>query len=235
MTVRTVTVDYADDSVKTAFFDLDDTLTDIDTDWLWTRWRLLKGPGGWREFLFFLRITRLYKQGRLTVDRYMAYHLLRIKILNPFEYRSLAERFFLESGRHHIFARAAELVAWYKDHNIPVVLITAQNDILAEPFARLLGFHDMIANRFIEEGDVFTGVVTPYNFQEGKVHWAEKYLTEKGISFSDCAFYSDSIHDAPLLSRVAFPVAVNPDKRLTSLAHEKGWRAVNFKGEMFFG
>jgi len=126
-----------------------------------------------------------------------------------------------------------ELVAWYRERNVPLVLITAQNDVLAEPYARVLGFDHMIANHFEEENGSFTGAVTmPYNFQEGKVHWAKRYLDEKKLSFADCAFYSDSIHDAPLLSRVAFPVAVNPDKRLMALAVEKGWKTVNFKGEM---
>ena len=40
--------------------------------------------------------------------------------------------------------------------------------------------------------------------------------------------YSDSHTDVPFLEAVGHPVAANPDRRLRSVARERGWRVVDF-------
>ena len=40
-------------------------------------------------------------------------------------------------------------------------------------------------------------------------------------------FYSDSINDLPLLSRVKKPIAVNPDALLEEKCLENGWEIIN--------
>ncbi|MBN2050780.1 MAG: HAD-IB family hydrolase, partial [Spirochaetales bacterium] len=71
---------------------------------------------------------------------------------------------------------------------------------------------------------------------EGKLHFGENkkkealsFLRERGITPEECAFYSDSIHDRPLLEAVGTPVAVNPDIRLKELACQRGWRIIYFR------
>jgi phosphoserine phosphatase len=49
------------------------------------------------------------------------------------------------------------------------------------------------------------------------------YARGRGVSLADCAFYSDSIHDLPLLLEVGEPVAVAPDRRLRREAEARGW------------
>ena len=64
------------------------------------------------------------------------------------------------------------------------------------------------------------------SFREGKVVRLEAWLAEHGLSwksFSETWFYSDSLNDLPLLSKVTHPVAVDPDETLKETALEQGW------------
>jgi len=48
------------------------------------------------------------------------------------------------------------------------------------------------------------------------------------VRLSDCAFYTDSFSDVPVLEAVGQPVAVNPDPRLRRRANKRGWRIVDW-------
>jgi hypothetical protein len=46
---------------------------------------------------------------------------------------------------------------------------------------------------------------------------------ERGFVLEECAAYSDSINDLPLLESVGFPHAVNPEPELRRIALNRGW------------
>ena len=68
-------------------------------------------------------------------------------------------------------------------------------------------------------------------FQEGKVKRLEAWLEQTGHTLEESWFYSDSFNDLPLLSRVTYPVAVDPDATLTRFARERGWPVISLRGE----
>ena len=81
--------------------------------------------------------------------------------------------------------------------------------------------------------DRFTGKVagTP-SFREGKITRLETWLAERGLSwqsFSESWFYSDSLNDLPLLSRVSNPVAVDPDQTLKDHAIRNDWSIISLR------
>ena len=51
----------------------------------------------------------------------------------------------------------------------------------------------------------------------------------EGLDLAQCAAYSDSINDLPLLSLVGRPVAVNPDSALRGEARQRGWEIRDFR------
>jgi phosphoserine phosphatase len=63
-------------------------------------------------------------------------------------------------------------------------------------------------------------------FGAEKLSRARALIERLGLSGADCAFYSDSVHDLPLLEAVARPVAVNPDHRLKRIARRRGWEII---------
>jgi len=208
---------------KAAFFDLDDTLTDADTDVLWEKWRLTRSPRSLVEILWLLKLHWQYIHGRFNIHTYMRYQNFRMKKISPGRFREMAERFFQKRGIRHINPQAAELVEEYQRLEIPVVMITNQHQVIAEPFARHLGIGHILANRNVEHENRFGETVTPYCFGEGKVQHARGWCRERNIPLAEAAFYSDSHHDMPLLLECGYPVAVNPGPDLKREAEERGW------------
>src|SRR5262249_61938344 len=60
-------------------------------------------------------------------------------------------------------------------------------------------------------------------FGAGKLEYAEAYAQQRGVSLSDCWFYTDSYSDLPVLERLGHPVVVNPAPRLRREAERRGW------------
>ncbi len=214
--------------VPVAFFDLDDTIIDTKSDWLWAKWRATRGLKGWVEMALLIMMYRDYNHGRLKVERLIRYQLYRVGKKSPIAFRALALKFFIEKGEAHIYKDAIRIIQAQKEAGSRVVMITAQHDIIATHFAQRLGMDDLIANHVLVKNNRFTDTVKPYCYREGKVHWAKRYARTVGVNLSECAFYSDSINDVPLLEEVGKPVAVNPDAMLETYARQREWLAVSF-------
>jgi putative phosphoserine phosphatase/1-acylglycerol-3-phosphate O-acyltransferase len=213
-----------------AFFDLDETITDADTDSLWASWRSRRDLRGWAERAWLVKLYRNFRRGQMRIDEYMKYQRFRIGSLAADEFRDLGKAFFRETGRYHIYREAGELIAGLRKKGCRVVLLTAQNECIAGPYAEYLGMDGMIANRFQTDGVRFTDPVRPYSFGEGKVVLGKKYAAEAGVPLDRCAFFGDSIYDAPFLQMVGFSFAVNPDPLLEARAREKNWLILHFSG-----
>ncbi|OHD66305.1 MAG: hypothetical protein A2176_07410 [Spirochaetes bacterium RBG_13_51_14] len=211
-----------------AFFDLDETITDADTDSLWAAWRSRRELKGWAERAWLFRLYRDFRKGRMDIEEYIRYHRFRIGPLAVDEFRDKGRSFFNDAGRRSIYREAEEIIVQCKRMRCRVALLTAQNDCIAGPFAEYLGMDAMIANRFKNDGRRFTEPVKPYSFAEGKVALGREYAASKGVPLAQCAFFGDSIYDSPFLELVGFPVAVNPDRMLEARALEKRWRILRF-------
>jgi HAD superfamily hydrolase (TIGR01490 family) len=211
-----------------AFFDLDETITDADTDSLWSGWRSRRELRGWAERAWLLKLYHDFRSAKLDIEEYMKYQRFRIGARDAGEFREMGKAFFSYSGRNHIYREAEILIGDFKRAGCRVVLLTAQIDCIAGPFAEHLRMDDMIANRFETDGRRFTEPVKPYCFGDGKVVLGRKYADEAGVPLDRCAFFGDSYYDAPFLNKVGFPCATNPDSMLEALARQKNWRIMRF-------
>lgn len=119
---------------------------------------------------------------------------------------------------------APVLIAEHKRAGRPVVLATTTPYDLVCPLAEQLGFDDVVATRYAEEGGIYTGGLEgEFVWANGKLaavrRWAEAHDVDMKESFA----YSDSVYDAPLLGAVGHPHAVNPDPRLRLMAAIRRW------------
>jgi len=115
-------------------------------------------------------------------------------------------------------------IAGALEKNQTVLLATSSFRVLVEPLAEYLSVTDIIATELeyregLSTGSLKNGAV----FGKGKREQVERWLEERGIPLSDCAFYSDSHRDLPLLEAVGYPVAVRPDRRLKQTTRDRGW------------
>ena len=58
---------------------------------------------------------------------------------------------------------------------------------------------------------------------EARANVLEDYAVEHGLRLSETVAYADSASDLAMLEAVGFPVAVNPEARLASIARRRGW------------
>lgn len=104
-------------------------------------------------------------------------------------------------------------------------LVTAAPIELANTVARALEMTGAVGTvSEVDDAGYYTGRLVG-----GVVHGPEKakavvkIAREHGLDLADCAAYSDSMNDLPLLESVGFPHAVNPEAELRRIALQRGW------------
>jgi hypothetical protein len=103
------------------------------------------------------------------------------------------------------------------------VLITGALDFVVEPLRPL--FDEVVCASLGEDADGrFTGGLDrlPPTGEARALVLAE-YAASAGLDLGESVAYADSASDLPLLECVGFPVAVNPEARLATIARRRGW------------
>lgn len=123
-----------------------------------------------------------------------------------------------------------EVIEDHRANGRQIVLATTTPRDLIEPFAREVGFDDVIATTYeVDDDGRYTGeLVGPYVWSRGKKEAVSRWSQEHGIDLSQSYAYSDSVFDEPLLSMVGFPHCVNPDWRLRLMAVARRWPVMHF-------
>ena len=120
---------------------------------------------------------------------------------------------------------APALLREHREQGDLLVLATTSPYDLVAPFARRLGFDAVVATRYAEIEGVYTGELDDGGFVwgPGKLAAVKVWSAANNVDVAASAAYSDSVFDAPLLSAVGRPTAVNPDYRLRALAAVRRW------------
>jgi HAD superfamily hydrolase (TIGR01490 family) len=218
--------------MRLALFDLDNTLLAGDSDFEWAQFLIEKGVLD-RE-VYEARNQAFYDQykaGTLNIHEFLDFQLKPLA-RHP---RTLLDAWHDEYMRDKIIPMIAKgTPALLAKHAGDVqVIITATNSFVTAPIARYLGVGHLIATEPEQVGGEFTGGVAGVpSFKDGKVLRLEQWLAEQGASWAEVAeswFYSDSLNDLPLLSRVHHPVAVDPDATLHAHAQAAGWPVISLR------
>ena len=103
------------------------------------------------------------------------------------------------------------------------VLITGALDFVVEPLRPL--FDDIVCTQMTVGPDgTYTGQMTQVPpTGESRAQALYDYAAVHDLDVDQAVAYADSTSDLPLLEAVGFPVAVNPEARLASLARKRGW------------
>ena len=136
----------------------------------------------------------------------------------------LADDVFNTKIIHDIFPEVRERILNLKNQGRRVVLATSTVDLLVNPLAEHLEISDILASTLEFVDGKSTGCFEgELNFGREKKVKVLEFIKNQGADPKQCSFYSDSIHDLPLLKEVGRPVAVNPDMRLRRVAAKSGW------------
>src|ERR1700730_13636918 len=116
----------------------------------------------------------------------------------------------------------------HQDAGVPVYILTAASQEMANLLAHVLAFDGGIGSRSEIVDGRYTGrPAGPFNYREGKVLSMREVAEREGIDLSASYAYSDSESDVPMLRAVRHAVGVNPDPDLRRIAVGEGWEVLH--------
>jgi len=144
---------------------------------------------------------------------------------------ALAEELFREVFRPRINREVAARIDDARRAGARAIIASSSFGTILEPLARHLGIEEVVASELEFAEGLATGrLAGEPAFGEGKRSRVLDRLKALGAEPGDCAFYSDSHRDLPLLREVGRAVAVHPDRRLRRIARASGWEIIAADG-----
>jgi HAD superfamily hydrolase (TIGR01490 family) len=218
--------------VSLAIFDLDNTLIAGDSDYLWGQFLVDNGVvdrDAYEEAN--AQFYEDYKNGSLDIVEFLEFALRPLAAHDPARLHRWREAFVATKILPILLPAARALIEKHRAMGDIPLIITATNGFVTAPIAAAYGIEHLIATLPEFTDGRYTGrfVGTPC-FRDGKVARLEEWLAAQHYDLAGSWFYSDSHNDLPLLSRVAHPVAVDPDDTLALHAREKGWPIISLRG-----
>ncbi|MCU1460377.1 MAG: hypothetical protein JWO37_452 [Acidimicrobiales bacterium] len=102
------------------------------------------------------------------------------------------------------------------------LLITGALDFVVDPLRPL--FDDVVCASLGERDGRLTGeLIEGPPTGEARALVMADYASAHGLSLEESVAYADSASDLPMLEAVGFPVAVNPESKLSVIARKRGW------------
>jgi HAD superfamily hydrolase (TIGR01490 family) len=213
-----------------AFFDLDRTLIDVNSGFLWAQHERRAGHITRSQLARATLWTALYHLAAIDIETAMQRALAHYRGVDS-EALDLRTRTWFDS---HVARRlrpgAAAAIERHRRAGDTLVILTNSSWYEARIAAERWGFDDYLANRFpLDPAGRLTGhFERPLCYGPGKVARAEAWAADRGGRLDDAWFYSDSYSDLPMLARVGRPRVVSPDPRLRLTALRRGWQILDW-------
>ncbi len=126
-----------------------------------------------------------------------------------------------------LYPQMLERAYAHQDAGVPVYILTAASQEMADLLARVLAFDGGLGSRSEIVDGRYTGrPAGPFNYREGKVLSMREVAERDAIDLAASYAYSDSESDLPMLRAVRYAVVVNPDAALRRIALEEGWEVI---------
>jgi len=214
-----------------ALFDLDNTLLDGDSDYLWGCFLVEHGILDSEHYeTENQRFYDQYLAGSLDIHEFLRFQLAPLKDHSSARLKAWREIYLQEKIAPILLPKARELLDKHRQAGDELLIITATNSFITAPIAERYGVTHLLATEPETADGEYTGNVagTPC-FQSGKVERLHAWLTDHGQQLGGSWFYSDSHNDLPLLEAVDNPVAVDPDDKLKTHAEANGWPIISLR------
>jgi HAD superfamily hydrolase (TIGR01490 family) len=126
-----------------------------------------------------------------------------------------------------LYPQMLERAYAHQDAGVPIYILTAASQEMADLLARVLAFDGGLGSRSEIVDGRYTGrPAGPFNYREGKVLSMREVAEHESIDLAASYAYSDSESDLPMLRAVRHAVVVNPDAVLRRIALEEGWEVI---------
>ena len=223
----------ANPTMSLCIFDLDNTLLNGDSDYLWGEFLVEQGIV---DADVYERKNQefydQYKQGTLDIYEFLEFSLQPLSQHSTLQLQEWREQFMREKIEPIILDKGLELIAKHRSEGYTLMIITATNAFVTRPIADALGIELLLATEPAMIDNQYNGKVEGIPcFQDGKVIRLEQWLEANQQNLDDSWFYSDSHNDVPLLQQVSNAVAVDPDDALRDYAQTQQWPVISLRDD----
>ena len=214
-----------------AIFDLDYTLLNGDSDYLWGEYmvanKIVDADVYKRENKAFLED---YIKGDLDNELYLKFALKPLTQYTIDRLYAWRSDYVINWIKPIIAKGTQALLDKHRAQGDELIIISATNSFITAPISKLLGINQILSTEAEIIDNQYTGhyLGTP-TFKEGKVTVLNDWIKNSNHSLKNSYFYSDSINDLPLLEQVTTPVAVNPDEKLLNIAIKRDWQILDLR------
>lgn len=215
---------------RAAVFDLDRTLLPGSSLLTLARAMSRRGLVSGQQLVSGLAADRAFRWRGATDDQAHRLRTLALRQVAGLEAEAL-QGVLREVGRElstQVRPGVRLLLRRHQDAGDFVVILSASPQELVEVVAGHLGAHRAIGTRPEQRDGRYTGrLVGSFCYGAGKLTRLHQDLGPGALH--DAAAYADSSSDLPVLEASREPVAVNPDRRLQSVARSRGWPVIRFR------
>ncbi|MBF0658716.1 HAD family hydrolase [Psychrobacter sp. NG25] len=213
-----------------ALFDLDHTLLDVDSDYLWGEYIVNNGLVD--EAQYRTANQEFYEQyiaGTLDATEYNEFVAQFLTTLPLARLHELREDYIKREIEPHIRPKAMEVLCQHIEKGHAVVIISATNDFVVSAIAKRFGIEaaNVLSTPLEIKNERYTGKLADKpNFKEGKIYHLDKWVNKQqlaGVTFEKTYAYSDSKNDIPLLEWADVAICVSPDDALHAHALAHHW------------
>jgi phosphatidylglycerophosphatase C len=207
-----------------AIFDLDGTLTKVDTYQKFLVWVMIRHPGCWhRLWQLPLGLARYY--GKQQDHTWLKCHFLKTILAgsNKNKITTWSRSFTEDLIRYQMRPGAIKALQKHRHQGDHLVLATASFDFYVEDFARQLGFERVVCTGSAWDSKNRLLGILP----QGNCHGIQKLIQikaqlPKSWQIQKKTVYTDHHSDIPLLEWVDRACPVNPSSKLKAWAKKKG-------------
>ena len=212
---------------KLVIFDLDDTLLCTDSEFHFTKYIVNQGMLDKDFYLEKIKaFDKDYRSGNLNFKEYMKFLLYPLIGKSKNEVDLLVTSFINSSKDILIDDLTFKLLEKHKKDD--VLIASGALDFVVKGFANYFGVEEFLGTKteFIE--NKVTGETTGEpNFEKGKLVHVSEWCKKKKVNIEKATFYTDSIHDLPLVEKCKNSIVVSPDEKLKQYAESNNLQIIN--------
>lgn len=159
-----------------------------------------------------------------SINLIIEYAIKPIKGIKKTEIDKLFDKFFNEKLIPLIYENSKDLISHLRTHGYEIVLLSSAIEPIVYRFAKYFNVDNYISTRIELDNNVYTGkIIGEPIYSMAKAKEFRRFLDEKCYNKPYTISFADHYSDKNLLMSTNYPVAVNPDSKLTKFAKKNNW------------
>ncbi len=198
-----------------AFFDMDGTLVDGDTNDLSLRYFIEHGLANKERYTKLHHYAQMFFEGVLDINTFIKFAVEPLVGINKDKLNAILDDCVKTMILPRIKKGAKEAIEFHKQRGDISLIVTSTMDYLVEHIAKGVGIDHIIAAPMEKIDGVLTGRqagLVP--FQGDKVVRIQDFIQKHGLNLKDSYAYGDSVNDLPMLLLCENRFAIDPNEKL---------------------